>query len=91
MLNQKYSYIKTPRWKGQAMEVYPLARMLVGYAQGRPEYKEIVDSSLSKLQLPADILFSTLGRTAARAMESQLIADWNLEFYDRLIDNIKRR
>jgi hydrogenase large subunit len=29
---------------------------------------------LSKLQLPAEALFSTLGRTAARGMESQLVA-----------------
>ena len=31
----KYSWLKTPRWKGHAMEVGPLARMLVGYASGQ--------------------------------------------------------
>ncbi|MDR2122006.1 MAG: nickel-dependent hydrogenase large subunit [Flavobacteriaceae bacterium] len=88
-VTQKYSFIKTPRWKGLPMEVGPLARMLVGYASGRPEYKEIIDSTLSKLEIPAEALFSTLGRTAARALESQLVADWNMEFYDKLISNIK--
>jgi hydrogenase large subunit len=68
-VDNKYSYIKTPRWKGQAMEVGPLARTLIGYASGRAEYKEIVDATLSKLQIPAAALFSTLGRTAARALE----------------------
>ena len=29
-----------------------LARMLVGYASGREEFKEVVDSALSKLQVP---------------------------------------
>jgi len=89
-VDKKYSFIKTPRWKGQAMEVGPLARMLVGYASGREEFKEIVDATLSKLQVPAGALFSTLGRTAARALESQLVATWNLEFFDTLIDNIKK-
>jgi hydrogenase large subunit len=30
-----------------------------------------------------------LGRTAARGLESVLLADWGLEFYDKLINNIK--
>lgn len=88
-VNKKYSFIKTPRWKGHAVEVGPLARMLVGYAAGRAEFKEIVDSTLAKLEVPAAALFSTLGRTAARALESQLVADWNLEFFDILMNNIK--
>jgi hydrogenase large subunit len=88
-VDKKYSFIKTPRWKGQAMEVGPLARMLVGYASGREEYKNIVDATLAKLQVPAAALFSTLGRTAARALETQLVAGWNLEFFDKLVSNIK--
>ena len=71
------------------MEVGPLARMLVGYASGREDFKEVVDSALTKLDVPAEALFSTLGRTAARGLETQLVAQWNLEFYDKLIENIK--
>ena len=87
--DKPYSFIKTPRWKGNAMEVGPLARVLVGYASGKEEYKEIVDSTLSKLGVPATALFSTLGRTAARGLESALMADWALGFYDELINNIR--
>ncbi len=87
--DQKYSYLKTPRWKGNAMEVGPLARVLVGYARGREDYKEVVDSTLSKLGVPATALFSTLGRTAARGLESILVADWAQEFFDQLIGNIR--
>ncbi|MFN7115309.1 MAG: nickel-dependent hydrogenase large subunit [Saprospiraceae bacterium] len=85
----KYSYLKTPRWKGNAMEVGPLSRMLVGYARGREDFKEVVDSALAKLGVPITALFSTLGRTAARGLESVLVAQWGLEFYDQLIANIK--
>ncbi len=86
---EKYSFLKTPRWKGHAMEVGPLARVLVGYAKGIPEFKEVVDSALKYLDVPATALFSTLGRTAARGLEAQLVANWAQEFYDQLIQNIK--
>ena len=88
-VDEKYSFLKTPRWKGNAVEVGPLARMLVGYARGREDYKEVVDSTLAKLGVPVTALFSTLGRTAARGLESILIAQWALEFYDSLITNLK--
>ena len=86
---QKYSYLKTPRWKGEAMEVGPLARLLVAYGRGNKEVKEVVDKALTDLQVPVTALFSTLGRTAARGLESILAARWGLEFYDSLIANIK--
>ncbi len=85
----KYSWLKTPRWKGHAMEVGPLARMLMGYAMGIDEYKAAVDGALARLEVPVTALFSTLGRTAARGLETQLIAGWALEFYNQLLANIK--
>lgn len=88
-VEEKYSWIKTPRWKGHAMEVGPLARMLVGYAAGQEEIREVVDGALAKLGVPMDALFSTLGRTAARGLETQLIAHWAKMFYDQLVQNIK--
>lgn len=88
-VKDKYSWIKTPRWKEQPMEVGPLSRMLVAYAAGAEPQKSLIDSVLQQLNLPASALFSTLGRTAARALESKLCADWALEFFDKLIDNLQ--
>jgi hydrogenase large subunit len=85
----KYSWLKTPRWKDKAMEVGPLARLLVGYARGNQEIKEVVDGALKQLNVPIEALFSTLGRTAARGLETRLAARWLKEFYDELIANIK--
>ncbi len=85
----KYSWLKTPRWKGRPMEVGPLARLLVAYASGREEVKEVVDGALAKLGAPVTALFSTLGRTAARGLETRLIARWMLGFYDDLVANIR--
>jgi hydrogenase large subunit len=85
----KYSWIKSPRWKGHAMEVGPLARWVVGYAQGKAEFKDPVDKLLGDLGLPLPALFSTLGRTAARALECQWAAYKMQHFYDKLIATIK--
>ncbi|SEH35361.1 nickel-dependent hydrogenase large subunit [Magnetospirillum fulvum] len=85
----KYSWIKSPRWKGNAVEVGPLARYIIGYAQGKAEFKEPTDKLLSDLGLPLTALFSTLGRTAARALECQWAAHKMRYFQDKLIGSIK--
>ncbi len=84
-----YSWLKAPRWRGHAMEVGPLARMLVGYASGRTDFKDVVDAALGKLKVGPAALFSTLGRTAARGLETQLAVRWLQEEYDKLIANLK--
>jgi hydrogenase large subunit len=85
----KYSWLKTPRWKNHPMEVGPLARLLVAYAAGSGEVKEVVTGALKALDVPITALFSTLGRTAARGLETKLIARWAKEFYAQLLSNIK--
>ena len=85
----KYSWVKSPRWKGHAVEVGPLARYLVGYARGNKEMKEQVDFALKTLDVPVAALFSTLGRTAARGLEAQWAARKMRYFYDQLIANVK--
>ena len=85
----KYSWVKTPRWKEHPMEVGPLARMLVAFASGSTDVKEIVTAVLAKLDVPVAALFSTLGRTAARGIETQLVAHWMKGFLDDLIANVK--
>jgi hydrogenase large subunit len=85
----KYSWIKAPRWRGHAMEVGPLARYIVGYASGHQEFTEQINMVLGKLNVPVDALFSTLGRTAARALEAQWAARKQRHFMDKLIANIK--
>jgi hydrogenase large subunit len=85
----KYSWLKTPRWKDNAMEVGPLARMLVAYASGVSEVQEVVGEALGRLDVPVTALFSTLGRTAARGLETRLVVHWMKGFYDELVANVK--
>ena len=87
----KYSWIKAPRWKGNAMEVGCLSRMLLGYVQPKqfPFIKETIDSVLHKLDVPVTALFSTLGRTAARGIETLYCAKLQVEQFDKLMANLK--
>jgi hydrogenase large subunit len=86
----KYSWVKAPRWNGHAMEVGPLARFVIGYVKGIPEFKEPTDMVLQKLGgLPVTALFSTLGRTAARGLECSWAAHALRAEFDKLIASIK--
>ena len=86
----KYSWIKAPRWRGNAMEVGPLARYLVAYARGKEDIKAQVDGLLAELDLPITALFSTLGRTAARGLESSWQSHKMREIFDEMMANIRR-
>lgn len=88
-MEQAYSWLKSPRWKGQAMEVGPLARVLMLYATGHAQTKELVGTTLKQLDLPVQALFSTLGRTAARTLETKILADAMQGWLDQLTANIK--
>ncbi len=88
--NAKYSFVKSPRYEEKAMEVGPLARILVAYASGHKETKAVVDLVLGKLEVGAPALFSTLGRTAARGIDALLIAQQTPKWLDELIGNIAK-
>ncbi len=86
---KKYSWMKAPRYEGHAMQVGPLACMLVGYASGHKDIKELVGAALGKLNVGPAALFSTLGRTAARGIETVLLAHKMETWFNELITNIK--
>jgi hydrogenase large subunit len=71
------------------MEVGPLARVLVSYAAGHADVKGVVDAVLGKLQVPVAALFSTLGRTGARAVDCALAMNYLKEFFGELMDRVK--
>jgi hydrogenase large subunit len=89
--HDKYSFLKTPRWKENPMEVGPLARLIVNYAAGNAAVKENVDAVLGKLGAPAEALFSTLGRTAARGIDAALAMVWLKEFFGELMERVKTK
>ena len=88
-VENSYSWLKSPRWQGNVMEVGPLARVLMLYASGHEQTRELVNYTLRTLDVPVDALFSTLGRTAARTLETKVVADHMQTWYDNLVGNIK--
>lgn len=86
----KYSWAKSPRYLDRPMEVGPLARMVIAYAKGHPEAKKTIDMILGKLGVGPEALFSTLGRTAARCVETVLLADKYGTWLDQLAANMDR-
>ncbi|WP_456402468.1 nickel-dependent hydrogenase large subunit [Hydrogenimonas sp.] len=83
----KYSWIKAPLYDDKRVEVGPLARMVVGVARGDRRITEYVTRFLKQANLPTKVLFSTVGRTAARAIETELMADVMVEWVDELAAN----
>jgi Ni,Fe-hydrogenase I large subunit len=84
----KYSWLKSPRYDDRPMEVGPLARMLVAYARGHERVRELVGMVLGRLKVGPEALFSTLGRTAARGIETLVIAEQLLGWLDKLASNM---
>lgn len=87
--DKAYSWIKAPRWRGKPMEVGPLARILMLYAKGHEPTVDLANMALKKLDLPITALFSTMGRTAARTLETKIIGDQMDGWLDSLLANIK--
>jgi Ni,Fe-hydrogenase I large subunit len=85
----KYTWMKAPRYDGKPMEVGPLSRMLVGYASGHETIVATVNLVLEKLGVGPEVLFSTLGRIAARCAESVVVINELGKWVDELAENIK--
>jgi [NiFe] hydrogenase large subunit len=90
-LEKKYSWAKAPRYDERPMEVGALARMVVAYAKGHSTAKTLIDQTLGKLGVAGkpQVLFSVVGRIAARALETKLIADAMVEWSDAMLENLK--
>jgi hydrogenase large subunit len=86
----KYSWLKSPRYDGKVMEVGPLARQLVAYVSGHARVKELVDATLKQLGVGPEALFSTLGRVAARGIETMVLAERMMGWVDELAANMGR-
>ena len=69
----KYSWVKSARLDGLAMETGPLARVLVAAANGRPEIRASFGRLLSNAGLSPSQARGALGRTLARAVELDVV------------------
>ena len=88
-VDASYSWIKSPRWNGKPMETGPLARLNVMMASGNQQALDLVDDTLMHLDLEMSALYSTLGRTLARNLETSIFSNALHGWYDCLVNNIE--
>jgi hydrogenase large subunit len=94
--NEKYSWAKAPRFKGEPMQVGPLAQILMGVASKHEltmkwlNYALEKCSALAKKPITVDKLHSTMGRHLARAVRCAMLADLALKHLDLLTQNITK-
>lgn len=86
----RYSWMKAPRYMNEPMETGPLAKVLVAYAKGHKATVKTVDMVCKKLGVGKEALFSTLGRTAARGIETAVIAGEMESWVKKLAANVKK-
>ncbi len=85
-----YSWLKSPRWNGQGDGGRSVGAGAGALRQGR--MRRLANWSIRPWRASTPTpraLFSTLGRTAARTLETKLIADQMQDWYDTLIANIR--
>ncbi len=73
--NGAYSWIKAPRYRGNVMEVGPLARVMVNYSDPNgSDYKKEIETVLNLLKIQPEKMVSVLGRHVSRGLESFWLA-----------------
>ncbi len=87
--DDKYSWVKAPRYDGKTMETGPLARVLISYSKGNKLIESFVDEFLADTNLELIDLSSTVGRNASRAIETGYICEYIFKLVSRLAQNIK--
>jgi hydrogenase large subunit len=88
--NGKYSWCKAPRFEGRAVQVGPPAQLFAAYVGGNQKVRKLVDDSCRKIGVGVGDLHSTMGRLGARAIRAHLMADYSIEYLDKLVENIAR-
>jgi hydrogenase large subunit len=94
--DQKYSWVKAPRFNGAPMQVGPLSQVLVGFAQGHPLTKKYAVKAIETIgavghiQVTPGMLESTLGRHGARAIRCAMLGELAQKHLQLLIDNVAK-
>ena len=94
--DQKYSWVKAPRFNGEPAQVGPLAQVLVGFAQGHPLTVKYATQAINNVkavggvQVTPELLQSTLGRHAARAIRACMLAELAQKHLQLLTDNVAK-
>ena len=87
--DDKYSWVKAPRYDGKTMETGPLARVFISYSKNNELIKPFVDEFLLDTDMELMDLSTTVGRNCARAIETSYVCEYIFKLVSRLTQNIK--
>ena len=88
--------MKAPRFDGKPMQVGPLAQVLVGFVQGHePTVRWAtrcleLAGKLAGAKLGPEILHSTIGRHAARAIRTAVLSELAVKHWKLLAENVSK-
>jgi hydrogenase large subunit len=91
---KKYSWVKAPRFKGEPMQVGPLAQVVMGVvSKHEPTVRwatKLLDTAgaIAKTKLTPAVLHSTLGRIASRCIRTAVIGELALKHWKLLVENV---
>lgn len=88
--NGKYTWCKAPRLSGKPVQVGPPAQLFAAYAGGNQKVIKLVDDTCKKIGISVTDLHSTMGRLGARAIRAHIMADYSLEYLDKLVENVAK-
>lgn len=88
--NGKYSWCKAPMLHDKPVQVGPPAQLFAAYVAGNEKVKKLVDASCAKIGVTVNDLHSTMGRLGARSIRAHLMADYSLEYLDKLVENVAK-
>jgi hydrogenase large subunit len=94
--DQKYTWVKAPRFNGKPAQVGPLSQILVGYAQGHPLTRKWTDAALDRIssvagrKITVNDLQSSLGRHVARCIRTAMLSELASKHFDLLVNNIAK-
>jgi hydrogenase large subunit len=92
----KYSWVKSPNFKGKPAQVGPLANVLCMYAAGHQPTKKYAEktlatvSALAGAKVGVSALHSTVGRIAARSIRCAVLYDSLKSQWQALVENISK-
>jgi hydrogenase large subunit len=94
--DQKYTWVKAPRFNGKPAQVGPLSQILVGYAQGHPLTRKWTDAALDRIssvagrKITVNDLQSSLGRHVARCIRTAMLSELASKHFDLLVNNVAK-
>lgn len=84
-LNNKYSWVKAPRYDGKAYEAGGIARMLAAYVRGVGPVVDLMDEALRKTGLAMGELDCVAGRLITRVLEADYVCEVMEQNFNELV------